>query len=206
MRLRPLTVDRPKALIEVDGAPIVIHQLNWLHGAVNKVTFACGYKADILMSTLGNSYKGISLSYSIEETHLGTGGAIKKALNDIDDETVLVLNGDVLTDFQLKYMIKEHDAHTPITTMLLIPFRSPFGVIKIDKLKTVREFVEKPELPDIWVNGGVYIMQTKKIMPYLPESGDIEKAVFPRLASYGELLAFPYYGKWRSIDSFKDVT
>jgi NDP-sugar pyrophosphorylase family protein len=77
--------------------------------------------------------------------------------------------------------------------------------VKIDKLKVVRGFEEKPAFPDVWINGGVYVLNAKRALKYLPDKGDIERETFPSLVTRGELLSYPYYGEWVFIDTIKDL-
>jgi mannose-1-phosphate guanylyltransferase len=209
MRLRPLTDDRPKALIEVGGRPISEYQLDWLakEANVEEVVFACGYKWEKLQEHFGKSYKGVSVAYSAEDVPLGTGGAIKKALSAGPLEgSLLVANGDIITDLPLGRMVEAHKQAGEITaSMLVVPYRSRFGVVKVDKLRMVRGFEEKPVFPDVWINGGVYILNARKIVKSLPDTGDIERETFPRLVSRGELLSYPHYGEWWFVDSLKDL-
>ena len=209
LRLRPLTDDKPKALIPVKGRPISEYQMEWLmkEGGVDGVTFACGYKWEKLKEHFGSSFRGIPVGYSVEEEPLGTGGAIKKALEGQDkDELVVITNGDIITNLPLSRMIDAHKQAGEISaSMLVVPYRSRFGVVKIDKLKTVREFIEKPAFPDVWINGGVYVLNTKRIVKNLPEKGDIEQETFPKLVTHGSLLSYPHYGEWTYIDSMKDL-
>ncbi len=209
MRLRPLTDDRPKALIEVNGRPISEYQIEWLikEGGVNAVTFACGYKWEKLKEHFGAGFKGISVDYSVEDEPLGTGGGVKKALSKNPTEDLCVVtNGDILTDLPLSRMIQAHKQAGEISaSMLVVPYKSRFGVVKIDKLKMVRDFDEKPAFPDVWINGGVYILNAKRALKYLPDRGDIERETFPNLVSRGELLSYPHYGEWVFIDSIKDL-
>ncbi len=209
MRLRPLTEDRPKALIQVNGRPLSEYQIEWLvkEGGVDSVTFACGYKWERLKEHFGSSFKGTSVSYSVEEEPLGTGGALKKALAaSPSEELCLVTNGDIITDLPLKRMIDAHNGAGDISaSMLVVPYRSRFGVVKIDKLKMVRGFEEKAAFPDIWINGGVYVLNPRKLIKILPDKGDIERETFPKLVTHGELLSYPYYGEWYFVDSMKDL-
>jgi NDP-sugar pyrophosphorylase family protein len=209
MRLRPLTDDRPKALIPVKGRPISEYQIEWLmkEGAVDGVTFACGYKWERLREHFGSSFQGIPVDYSVEDEPLGTGGAIKKALaTKAPEDLIVVTNGDIITDLPLRRMIDSHRQAAEITaSMLVVPYRSRFGVVKIDKLKTVRGFEEKAAFPDVWINGGVYVLNSRKIQRNLPETGDIERETFPKLVTHGELLSYPHYGEWYYIDSMKDL-
>jgi mannose-1-phosphate guanylyltransferase len=209
MRLRPLTDDKPKALVPVKGRPISEYQIEWLvkEGGVDGVTFACGYKWERLKEHFGSSFQGIPIDYSVEDEPLGTGGGIKKALSAKESgELVVVTNGDIITDLPLKRMIDAHKQAGEISaSMLVVPYRSRFGVVKIDKLKMVRGFEEKPAFPDVWINGGVYLLNQRKILKNLPEKGDIERETFPKLVTHGELLSYPHYGEWWFLDSMKDL-
>jgi mannose-1-phosphate guanylyltransferase len=209
MRLRPLTDDKPKALVPVKGRPISEYQIEWLmkEGGVDGVTFACGYKWERLKEHFGSSFQGIPIDYSVEDEPLGTGGGIKKALSAKESgELVVVTNGDIITDLPLKRMIDAHKQAGEISaSMLVVPYRSRFGVVKIDKLKVVRGFEEKAAFPDMWINGGVYVLNSRRITRHLPIKGDIERETFPKLVVHGDLLSYPYYGEWTFVDSMKDL-
>jgi NDP-sugar pyrophosphorylase family protein len=211
LRLRPLTDDKPKPLVNVNGRPLATWQIDWLRKSTNleKVVFLCGYKWERLQEYFGTSYNGIPIEYCVEETPLGTGGAIRKGLTQLGatNENVVITNGDVLTDMPLSNMIASHESTgtQPTVTMLLVPYKSRFGIVHIDKLKVVRKFEEKPEFADIWINGGVYVVSAQKLMKHLPEKGDIERETFPKLVQYAEIVSFPYYGFWNLIDSVKDL-
>ena len=209
MRMRPLTDDKPKALVPVNGRPIADYQLEWLlkEGGIDSVTFACGYKWERLKEHFGSSFKGIPIHYSVEEEPLGTGGAVKRAFaQDEAEDLYVVANGDIMTDLSLKRMIEAHMQASDIAaSMLVVPYRSRFGVVKIDKLRIVRGFDEKPAFPDVWINGGIYLLNAKKARRYLPDKGDMERETFPKLVNHGELMSYPYYGEWWYIDSVKDL-
>lgn len=209
LRMRPLTDDKPKALVPVNGRAIADYQMDWLlkEGGIDSVTFACGYKWERLKEHFGSSYQGVPIDYSVEEVPLGTGGAVKQALSASPSvDQLVVLNGDILTDLPLKRMVDAHLQAGEVTaSMLVVPYRSRFGVVKIDKLKVVRAFDEKPAFPDVWINGGVYCLNSKRILRILPDKGDIERETFPKLVAHGELLSYPYYGEWTFVDSMKDL-
>ena len=209
MRLRPLTDDRPKALIPVKGRPISEYLIEWLtkQGGVDAITFACGYKWERLKEHFGNDFHGAHIDYSVESEPLGTGGAVRKAISDFQsDELLIVVNGDIITDLPLERMVTAHKQAGDISaSMLVVPYRSRFGVVKIDKLKMVRGFEEKPAFPDVWINGGVYVLNARKALKYLPTKGDIERETFPNLVQRGELMSFPHYGDWWFVDSLKDL-
>ena len=208
--MRPLTDDKPKPLIPVNGRPISEHQVEWLrkNPGIDGIVFACGYRWEKLKEHFGTNFHGIAIEYSVEDEPLGTGGAILRALRKLgeNESSAVILNGDVITDLELKRMVEWHNSTAQTTvTMLVVPYRSRFGVVYIDKLRTVRKFEEKPEFADVWINGGVYVANVKRLMRYLPEKGDIERETFPKLVPYGEITSFPYYGNWWYVDSVKDL-
>ncbi len=211
LRLRPLTDDKPKPLVVVQGKPIAEWQLDWLMKNVELegATFLCGYKWTRLKEHFGSSYKGVPIEYSVEETPLGTGGAFRKAMAgaEMGDEDVVMMNGDIVTDLPLGEMVAAHSSakSRPTVTLLLVPYKSRFGIVHIDKQNFVKKFEEKPEFQDIWINGGIYVANAKRILARLPEKGDIERETFPALVGSGEIMAFPYKGFWSLIDSVKDI-
>ena len=211
LRLRPLTDDRPKPLVLVNERPIAEWQIDWLKREIplDEVVFLCGYKWERLKDHFGSTYNGVRVSYSVEETPLGTGGAIKRALGGLSPpgENIVVMNGDIITSLPLKNMLESHQAPgtQPTVTMALVPYKSRFGIVHIDKLKVVRKFEEKPEFPDVWINGGVYIINVQKVLKHLPDEGDIERETFPKLVQYAEIVSYPFYGFWSLIDSIKDL-
>ncbi|HLF69774.1 MAG TPA: nucleotidyltransferase family protein, partial [Actinomycetota bacterium] len=107
-RMRPYTDDRPKAMVELGGRPIIEHQIEWLrqHG-VSTLVVSCGYRADLLQSHLGDgSSFGVAITYAVEETPLGRGGGLKYAAGHLPypDLPWFALNGDVIARFDLREM------------------------------------------------------------------------------------------------------
>jgi mannose-1-phosphate guanylyltransferase len=221
LRLRPLTDDRPKPLVHVAGRPIAEWQLEWLRANIplEEVIFLCGWKWERLRDHFGSDYHGVKVQYSVEEAPLGTGGAFRKAILEkgIGDEEVVMLNGDIVTDLKLGDMViargqeeeeeeEEEGARPAVVTILLVPYRSRFGIVHIDGQRFVRSFEEKPNFPGVWINGGVYVGDAQRLVADLPEKGDIERATFPKMASAGQVMAYPYEGFWSLIDSVKDIS
>ncbi len=205
-RLRPYTNDRPKVMVEVAGKPILAWQIEWLksHG-IKKFVLTVSYKHEVVEQYFGDgSDFGIEIDYSIEETPLGRGGGIKKAFKSplIKDATdVVVCNGDIITKLDLSEMIQNHLDQKALITLLLVPYLSRWGVVKIDENDHVVGFEEKPKLP-YWINGGIYIFN-KEVEPLLPEKGDHEYETFPKIPKE-RFLGFKDEGFWRAVDVVKD--
>jgi NDP-sugar pyrophosphorylase family protein len=202
-RLRPLTNDRPKSLLEVGGKPIIEWQIEWMKRyKVNSFVVSAGYMKDMLITYLGTGSKlGIELSFVVENAPLGTGGAIKYAASALGkDEKFVVANGDIITNLDLGVLIS---SCKDVASVSLSPLKSTFGILDTEGNKVVG-FREKPVLKEYWLNAGIYVM-TSKIFDYLPNKGSLEYDVFPLLAKEGLLDCVKYDDSyWRSVDTLKD--
>lgn len=206
-RLRPFTADRPKAMVEVHGVPLLAYQLRWLREqGITQVIIACGYRHEVLQDYFGDGASwDLAISYSIEEEPLGRGGALRRAFSALSAtvEVCVATNGDVVTDLPLGPVLDEHHRGQAAATVVVTPFRSPYGIVEVDESNRVRGFREKPELP-YWINAGIYVL-SRRILPLLPERGDHEVTTFPRLAEEGRLAAYRSHAFWRGVDTVKDL-
>lgn len=204
-RLAPLTSEVPKPLLPVGGRPILVRQIEWLRGfGIRDVVLAVGYLKHKIFETLGDGRRlGVRIFYSVEEEPLGTGGAIKNAEPFITDDIFVVLNGDVLTNLSLDKLVETlGDADGAIA---LVPLRSPYGVVEYDKDGYITHFREKPLLEGFYINAGVYALR-RRVLAQLPDRGNIEETLFPRLAQQRRLKAVVYRDVfWKSVDSLKDL-
>ena len=188
------------------------HQVEWLKSAgVTEVVFLAGYRWEAIRDYFGDGRKfGIHVQYSVEDTPLGRGGAIRKGLPLVpeSEECVVALNGDVVTREGLKTILDRHwekkkASPSHLATIMVVPMVSPYGLVDMDELDDVVGFREKVEMPH-WINAGVYILD-RHIFSELPELGDHETETFPRLAQDGRISAYKSRAFWRSVDSFKDL-
>ncbi len=207
-RLRPLTIDRPKPLVEVAGRPIIEWQI--LHfrslGYTDFVILA-GYKWEKLVEHLGSGRRlGVKIAYVVEDEPLGTGGAIKNASHILASEDhFIVVNGDIITNLDVNRLVERLKADRQVIGVIaLVPLRSPYGIVEVDADDKILKFIEKPTL-DYWINAGVYAFKPE-VLEWLPEKGDIERKGFPELAEHGRLMGVRFHEVfWRSIDTIKDV-
>ncbi|HEY9784853.1 MAG TPA: nucleotidyltransferase family protein [Candidatus Obscuribacterales bacterium] len=209
-RLRPFTEDRPKCMIPVLGNPLLSFQLRWLAASgFNKITMCCGYRHEVIRDYFGNGSKfNVNIEYLIENEPLGRGGAMRYALQHIGapaGSSVLVINGDLLTNLPLPEFENFHKANGGIATLAAVPLTSPYGIVELGEDGIgVKGFTEKPELP-FWINAGIYLVDPA-IVDLLPEKGDHEVATFPGLAREGRLKAFKTRAFWRTVDTVKDLS
>ncbi len=207
-RLRPLTQEKPKPLIEIKGKPILAWQFDWLKkNGVNEVILAIGYLKERIIEEIGSGKRyGIKVGYVVEDEPLGTAGGLKNAAHLLSNEKYFyVLNGDIITNLSLRRLSEALNEDT-VGAIAVVPLRSPYGIIRFDEnTGRILSFIEKPILQEYWINAGVYCL-TPKIFEYLPERGDIEKTAFPKLAKEGLLRAVAFDNVlWKSIDTHKDV-
>lgn len=200
VRLRPLTLKTPKALLPVADRPLILHLLAWFrrHG-ISDVAINVHHLADAVIDTLRDGADlGMSLTYSHEETLLGTAGGVKR-MADFLEGPFVVHYGDVLTDFDLSEMARFHREAGAIATLAVVNMAEPrvAGVVEMDDSGRITAFSEKPDgrsnSPRL-ENGGTYLLE-KEALQFVPpgEASDFGQDVFPELLRrnlplYGYLL------------------
>jgi NDP-sugar pyrophosphorylase family protein len=198
-RLRPITDYVPKPLVPIKNIPIIEWQLKYLKKfGIDEVIICTGYKQNMFENYLDTKKIGIKIRYSIEKSPLGTGGAIKKASKMIKNKSFFVINGDTITNIDLKKLSKIENS------IAAVELKTRFGILETKDDK-ITKFKEKKEISNLWMNVGIYYLQ-KNIFKDLPIKGDIEKTLFPDYAKKGKLHLVKFKNvKWYSIDSFKDM-
>ncbi|MEX1061822.1 MAG: nucleotidyltransferase family protein [Patescibacteria group bacterium] len=206
-RMRPLTDERPKPMVEVGGKPILLHQIEHLKKYdIDHFVVACRYKWEAIRRFFGDGKRfNVSITYCVEKEPLGRGGAIKNAYQHVRQagETVLATNGDNLFDVDVAKLLEHHQtSQTPIT-ITLVPLKSQFGVVEEENGK-VLAFREKIVLPH-WINAGVYVLEREAI-EHFPTVGDQEESTFPEFANRGKIAAYLHRGFWKGVDNAKDLS
>lgn len=205
-RFRPLTNKIPKVLLEIKKDYTILDRqlFTYASAGFKRVLLLAGYLSEKIEEKYGSEYKGLKIEYVVEDKPLGTLNAIRLGMEKVDED-VMVSNGDVITDLNLKRMITEFKNSPHLASMFVVRMRSPYGIVELgDGL--VKSFKEKPLL-EHYINGGFYCF-SKDVLGLFEEFkvGDIEKTAFPRLAGLKQLA---YYKEdvpfWASIDSPKDL-
>jgi mannose-1-phosphate guanylyltransferase len=206
-RLLPLTCNIPKALVTVLNTPFLEHVIRNLgRHQIKDIILAQGHLAQPIEGYLGDgSQFGVRLYYSIEDTPLGTGGAVKNAERYLD-ETFVMLNGDILTDLDITAMIGFHQERKAKITIASIPVDDPtaYGLIETDARGRITRFLEKPspnEITTNMINAGTYILEPD-ILTYIPPQAkfSIERELFALLPKQ-EIPAYryDYSGYWMDV-------
>ncbi len=203
-RLRPLTLETPKPMVPVMNVPFLERTLRRLKQAgIDDVILPAGYLPEAITSYFGDgSQLGLKIRYVIEETPLGTAGALKNIQQFITGP-FFVLNGDVLTSLDLRAMRAHHEKTGGVASLHLIRVDDPsaFGCVVHDASGRISAFVEKPkreEAPTDEVNAGTYLLEME-VLDAIPAGRpvSIERETFPELIAAGKrLYAFTTADYW----------
>jgi NDP-sugar pyrophosphorylase family protein len=206
-RLRPLTLTLPKPVVPVVDRPFLTHQLDLLATVgVTEIVFSIAYQPERVRRVFGDGEAvGRRIHYAVEDSPLGTGGAVRNAMPFLD-ETTIVFNGDVLTDVDLPAVVKRHRESGAQATLVLTPVANPsaYGLVETDAGGRVLRFVEKPDPSQITtdtINAGIYVLETAAIgrMP-AAVNYSIERGFFPGLLADGlHVGAVVHRGYWIDI-------
>lgn len=194
-RLRPLTFETPKPMIPIMNVPFLERTLVRIKEAgIDHAILPAGYLPEAITSYFGDGSRlGMRLTYVIEETPLGTAGALKNVEHYIDGP-FFVFNGDVMTSLDLRAMMAFHEQKGGIGTLHLIHVKDPsaFGAVVHDEDGVVGAFLEKPPKgtsPSNDVNAGTYLLQ-REVLDFIPPGRpvSIERETFPELITKGKKL------------------
>ena len=193
-RLRPLTVYTPKPIVPICNRPFLLYQIDTLRRAgVTDITLSLSYQPEKIEQQLGDgSQFGVKLKYTVEPQPMGTAGAYKFA-EDLIREPTVVFNGDILTDLDLKTVIRQHKERNAIATIVLTPVEdaSAYGVVETEADGRVRRFLEKPKPEETDcknINAGTYVLEPG-VLDLIPkgENHSFEYGLFPTLLKKAEL-------------------
>ena len=199
-RLRPITDKIPKPLIPINNKPLIERTIKYLKKyGITEIVISSGYKSNLIEKFLKKKKNfGCNIIFSIEKTPLGTGGAVRKALTFVDEESFVVLNGDIVTNIDLKKILKKPN------TIAANELKTKFGTMDIRNNKILK-FNEKKDVSNVWMNPGIYHL-SKNIEKIIPKKGSLEGIVFPKMTKNKTLETIKFKNAlWFSIDSHKDI-
>jgi mannose-1-phosphate guanylyltransferase/phosphomannomutase len=194
------------------GKPVLAHILELLRQHhINEVVLTVRYLADQIQDYFGDgSHLGMRLFYAYEEEPLGTAGSVKNAATYLDDQSFLVISGDIITDIDLPKLIQFHRRKQALVTMALkqVPNPREYGLVLTDSRGRISQYIEKPKhepvLPGL-VNTGIYIMEPSVLASLAPNVAcDFSYDLFPKLlAQRARLFGWTTPGYWRDIGSLQ---
>jgi NDP-sugar pyrophosphorylase family protein len=214
-RLRPLTIHTPKPIVPIFNRPFLHYQIDLLKQVpeIDEVILSLNYQPRRIEEIFGDgSAIGISIRYIVEPAPLGTAGAVRYAGDNLT-ESVVVFNGDVLTQIDLAAVLRLHRERQAKATIVLTPVDNPtaYGLVETDAAGNVTRFLEKPKPDEITtnnINAGIYVLEPDTF-DRIPRdvSWSIERSYFPSLIERGEtFVAYVYNGYWIDIGTPEKYT
>jgi NDP-sugar pyrophosphorylase family protein len=207
-RLRPLTFHTPKPIVPIFERPFLHYQLDLLKSVpeIDEVVLSLNYQPRRIEEIFGDgSESGLAIKYVVEPVPLGTAGAVRYAGESLR-ESVVVFNGDVLTQVNLAEVIALHRARKARATIVLTPVENPtaYGLVETDGDGNIRRFLEKPNPDEITcdtINAGIYILEPDTFDRIPKDTAwSIERSFFPSLIDRGEtFIGYVYRGYWIDI-------
>ena len=206
-RLRPLTSNQPKPMVPIVGKPCMEHILELLRRhELNDVVVTLAFMPQAIRSYFGDGEAlGMNVSYSVEESPLGTAGSVRQAVAG-GDEPVLVISGDALCDIDLTSLLAFHRERKAAVTIALKSVENPleFGIVVTDSDGRIERFLEKPSWGQVFsdtINTGIYVIEPE-VLRHVPagEPYDFSKQLFPLLLEMGRpLYGYVADGYWQDV-------
>jgi len=166
-RLRSAVPELPKCLAPVRGRPFIAYVTDYFRRqGIERFIFALGYKSDYFDDFFRAEFPDGGYAVSLEDTPLGTGGAIRQACGLSVEKTVLILNGDTFFRIGLEALSDFHEEKRADCSLCLRPMTDfdRFGAVELDAQARVSRFREKQYYRTGLINGGVYALDKASFM------------------------------------------
>lgn len=206
-RLRPLTLNIPKPMVPLGGAPVMEHLVKLLkrHNFTD-LTALLYFQADLIKDYFGDGSRfNVDFKYVMSGADFGTAGSVKNA-QKLLDERFIIISGDVATDINLTEAIQFHKARKAEATIVLTRVENPlsYGVVITNEQGKITRFLEKPSWGQVFsdtVNTGIYILEPEVLDLIPPETEfDFSQNLYPKmLAENRRLYGYVAEGYWRDI-------
>ncbi len=226
-RLSEETTTRPKPMVEIGGLPILWHIMRtYAAYGHDEFVVALGYKSEFVKRffldyTRLRSNLSLRLSEGRLDVHDGqienwtvhlidtgidtqAGGRLKRLESWVSGGTFLMTYGDGLASVNLDELVRFHRRQGKLATLTAVRPPARFGSLDLDG-DLVREFVEKPQVGEGWINGGFFVLEPG-VLEYLDGDDTVfEREPLERLARDGQLAAYRHEGFWQCMDTLRDV-
>ncbi|MGH7844184.1 MAG: nucleotidyltransferase family protein [Candidatus Binatia bacterium] len=216
-RLRPLTHNMPKALVQVAGRPMIEYPLLLLrHAGIREVVINLHYRGAQLADCLGDGTRfGLSIEYSREEGLVDTGGGVFLARRFLAGGPFIVINSDVLIDLSLNELIAFHSSRKPVATLVLRPDEKAeeFGAIECAEDGRIHRFLKVDvrtaanQVTKKRMFTGVQILEPS-IFDYMEENKpfSLTRTTYSGVVAGGQpIYGFDYFGYWQDLGTIERI-
>ncbi|HVB26338.1 MAG TPA: sugar phosphate nucleotidyltransferase [Mycobacteriales bacterium] len=202
-RAWPATAELPKPMLTLGEHPVLRHVMEiYARQGHRRFVLAAGYRAEVIVDYAAT----LPADWAVEVVDTGeqtnTGGRLRRVLDRVDG-TFFATYGDGLGNVDLAALLATHTRHGRLATVTVVALPSPYGTLELDRSGRVRNFLEKPVLPDHLINAGFFVFEPAAFDVAAGE--DLEREVLPELGAAGELYGHRHPGFWRSMDTHKEV-
>jgi glucose-1-phosphate cytidylyltransferase len=225
-RIAEESATRPKPMVEIGGRPLLWHILNIYasHGH-SDFLIACGYKSEIIKEYFHNfivhnsdyvidfrtgkleyvNPHGLDWRVAVVDTGLDTmtGGRIRRLKSLVRGQTFMATYGDGVSNVDIAALVAFHKSHGKLATVTAVRPPSRFGGLVLEGGK-VREFSEKPQTGEGWINGGFFVFERGVFDYLLDDTTILEREPLERLAADKQLMAFEHTGFWQPMDTLRE--
>lgn len=208
-RLKPLSINKPKAMVEINGQPMLYWVLRWLkHHGIKHVVIGVAYKKEKIIDYMRrNKNFGLAADISVHTLEGGTAQGFNLAISRfVDDEDFVAMNCDEVTNMDLQRLIRVHQQKKPLVTMALAPFQCRFSVVQEGRDGFISGFKYGHTLQDVPVSIGIYVFN-RRLLEYIPNRGSIEHEVFAKFAAKSKIAFYRLKQReqWISVNDVKNV-
>ncbi len=209
IRFKPLSDNKPKAMIEVHGQPMLFWIIQWLKSqSIKNLVLGVAYKKERIYDYMAqNKNFGMNVQFSEHTLEGGTAQGFKLAISRfVRDEVYLAMNCDEITNLSIPLLYEAHKAQNALATLAVTPFHCRFSTVNLEKDGVISGFKYGHILENVLVSIGIYIFNAK-LVEYLPETGSIENLVFSKLAQEKKLGSYRLaaHEEWISVNDPKNV-
>jgi len=205
-RLYPLTKDIPKAMVKIGEYPVIEHIVRYfLHFGLKRVKILIGHKGEVICHHFESNFRHKNTRIECIPTgeEAGTAERIWRARKQLTS-TFLLSYSDVLYNINLDEMMKFHIQKGKVGTMGVVPLRTSYGVLKIDKANVAVDYLEKPIFQYIWMNCGLFIFK-KMIFDYWEWiDNDFSLGLIPKLSRISQIAAYKHLSFWSGMDTVRE--
>jgi NDP-sugar pyrophosphorylase family protein len=206
-RLRPLTFSTSKAMIPLVNRPVIDYILDYLAGyGLKEFVITTNYLREQTIAYLNSTRSDLAIAYPEEPSPLGTAGSVKNAGIT---ETMVIIQGDNITEIDVGKLLTFHEAHEGLVTIALLPVSNPslYGIAELEATGRIRLFKEKPAPNECFsnlANTGLYIIEPEA-MEYVPEgcAFDFSHDLFPTLVAQEEVYGCVVEGFWTDVGNLE---
>ncbi len=227
-RISEESMYRPKPMVEIGGMPILWHIMKiYSHYGFNDFIICAGYKQHVIKEWFADYFlhtSDITFDFAegnkievhnrfsepwrvtVIDTGLDTmtGGRVRRIKKYVDGQTFMLTYGDGVSDINISELLKFHQSHGKAATISAVTMEQRFGVLGIDKERTIYSFREKAAYDAARINGGFMVLNND-VFDYIDGDDTVfEEDTLARLAEKGELKAYMHNGFWKPMDSKKE--